>query len=314
MLLVGLLGRPSRSVLHADLQGVGAGGHARDGDRSGRLVVSLRPAVVAHGDGDRRGAATQVHLHDRGRRALDLPAANHGRRVGFLLPGRDLDVLAAVDHHQLRVERGLGAYHVDAGVERHLARERDEQVLDADVDGEILALVGVVEAGALHIEALEGLVRAEELQDLRRGVVRVEVDDDGAQAEADAAVPVGGDRRLHTHELAGGEGARRVEPAATPRRQVERGRALEVVGLLVGHDDLGQHDPARPGDALVLHDAVVGVELARPPVVAELEVDLVEQQLEAEAHAGVFARGGGGLVDGQEGVEQRAQLGERRGG
>ena len=323
-----------RGDVHGD--GLGVALPRRVGDRqrqrpvADREVVDLHPAgrrvetrgaARVGGDGHRvwRLAASHLDLDQSRGAGRERPALDHGRgrrRRACPLALVDLDRPPLVADDELRRERHLGAEHVGADVEADLAVEGDQQVLNADVEAVALVHVADVDPGALHVEALERLVGAEEAQDLRRGVVGVEVEDDRAEPEADLAVLVDRDRRLHPHQLARSERARGVEAPAAPGREAERRRGVEaVVAHLVEQDRLGQDQSDRVGDARVLDDPVAGVELPGQPVRPQVEVELIEQQLQAEPDARVL-RGGRSLLDGQELVEQalqRGQLRDRRG-
>ena len=65
-------------------------------------------------------------------------------RAQRLLAGRDLHAFSLVDHDEPGRQGALRADQIEAGVERDLAGKRDQQILDADVERKVLALVGVV--------------------------------------------------------------------------------------------------------------------------------------------------------------------------
>jgi hypothetical protein len=77
---------------------------------------------------------------------------------------------------------------------------------------------------------------------------------------------VGGDRRLHAHDLAGGQVAGRAESDVAPRLQAEAGRGRQVVPLHVLEHDLREDEPdVFSLRAQVPDNPALGIDAPRPP-------------------------------------------------
>ena len=139
--------------------------------------------------GEWRRAARDLEIdHDVGRHRCVAARPSIGRRRSCRLGTKvDRQGPLSVIHSDVDFEGRVRKQKIQFGFERHFPSERNQGVVNREVQREILVGVGVIDLQRFDIEALKTLVGTEMSENLRRRGIFAEVENDLIDAEGDAA-------------------------------------------------------------------------------------------------------------------------------